>query len=158
VPLLVLVGLIVIPAREASAIGIGGYASAQTGKADWDVVLAEPIVFDEDEFGADGDALRYGVGFALDTAPARSAAFNYRLNIGAEKFEADWEDYFFDIVGPFNDSLDLGPRLTLGFTGGFVFSGYVGVIDMIDNDALTGTSSTAFFNVSVMARAGGDAY
>ena len=64
----------------------------------------------------------------------------------------------FGAGGVLGANFNIGRRFTIGVTSGFMFAGYAGVIDIFDDEEVTGRGGYGFVNVSVMGRAGGDAY
>jgi len=71
---------------NAFGLGLGVYFEGAGGTLDWKV---------EDDFGneidVDGDSKKAAFGFVLDTAVAANTVFNYRLNVGLTRFDADFD-------------------------------------------------------------------
>ena len=83
--LLLIVALLTIAQGNAFALGLGFYGTLQAGEADWDF---ENITGPDTSYDG-GDMTRLGFGFVLDTAVLKDKLFNYRLNVGFERFDAD---------------------------------------------------------------------
>lgn len=75
--------------ENAHAIGLGGYLTFGKGNSE---LNSEYDDGSEDEFESNGDAEVRGIGFLLDTAVAKDRVFNYRLQIGFEKTEYDFDE------------------------------------------------------------------
>jgi hypothetical protein len=222
---LVLLMTVAFASQSAYAIGIGGYLSGRAGSQEWDMQGDAQIVTPFGTFSADfdepidGDLTGAGLGFVLDTAPARNSVFSYRLNLGVAALNVDFDEpvlgisaindelelvgitfdnsfgfklfrvdavrlwlgprlrvglYGGELGGPFEDfdavlvelgaggvfgaNINIGDAFTIGVSGGLMYSGYAGVIDIIDDEELIGPGNTVFVNVSFMGRFGGDSY
>lgn len=66
---------------SAYAIGLGLYLNSGSGNADWTRTDE-----DDNEYDFEKDTTHTGYGFVLDTAVAKNKLFNYRLNLGMEKY------------------------------------------------------------------------
>ena len=112
---------------STQAAGLGAFANISPGAADWEVDDAGL------ELDFEGDTRRLSFGFVMDTAPAQDRLFNYRLNVGLEAFEADWDDtccemdlggvavdntFGFGVLRTDSVRLWVGPRVRVGFYGG----------------------------------------
>ncbi len=128
--LLLIFSVFLVSSRSASALGLGGYLSAQQGSADdWEI---EDVLFSGD-IESDGDLDAFGVGFVLDTAPAQDRIFSYRLNVGLERLDVDLDrfgdtaelrglvidnTFGFQVFYSEPARLWIGPRLRVGLYGG----------------------------------------
>ena len=124
-----IVMLITVMQGNAFALGLGFYGAVQGGEADWEV---------ENDFGPDlnfdgGDISKASIGFTLDTAVLKDTVFNYRLNVGPERFDADLGDtqftaelggiaadnsFGFGVLRTENVRLWVGPRVRVAIYGG----------------------------------------
>ncbi len=127
--LFVIVVMLTFAQGNAMALGLGFYGSLQAGEGDWEF---------ENNFGPDdnfdgGDLTRLGFGFVLDTAVLKDRLFNYRLDIGFERFDADLGDtpvtaelvgiaadnsFGFGVLRTEKVRLWLGPRVRVAAYGG----------------------------------------
>lgn len=114
------------PALAGPAFGV--YVAPQGGSADWDWELDGGF-----QFEPQGNTRALGAGFVLDTQPGEEGIFNYRLEVGLERMDADLEDGFdetlemlgvsathtfgFRLYGSSVVRLWLGPSIKLGFYG-----------------------------------------
>ena len=80
--------LLTLSGGRAFALGLGFYGTVQGGSGSWELENQSGFTFYDD----DGDTERFGIGFTLDTAVARNKLFNYRLNIGPERFDIDFDN------------------------------------------------------------------
>lgn len=74
-------------ASSARAVGLGFYGEVGGGNSEWE------LDFDsggEEDF--DADTSHAGFGFVLDTAVSTDRVFNYRLNVGYDRFANELED------------------------------------------------------------------
>lgn len=76
----------VVYTTQAMALGNGFYVQLGSGTADW---TAEDD-FDRWEFTS--DTSHFGVGYVLDTAAGTSRLFNYRLQLGYERYTDTIQD------------------------------------------------------------------
>ena len=107
---------------QAMAIGKGFYVHLGSGSADWTTEVDDTGF----EFDTTSDTSHFGVGFVLDTATDTDRLFNYRFQVGYEKYTDEQnnrsvkyefdslvidQDFGFGIVR--NDTLRfwLGPEL-----------------------------------------------
>lgn len=84
---------------DSSALGLGIYGGSLFGTADWKTDtfgIVDPNGTSTFDIDADGDLDGFRAGIVLDTAPKQHKIFNYRLNLGASKFDADWENIELD--------------------------------------------------------------
>jgi hypothetical protein len=111
---------------QAMAIGNGFYIQLGSGNADWTA---------EDEFDRwdfNSDTSHFGAGFVLDTAAGTNRLFNYRLQLGYEKYtdtvqnstaELQFDsfiidqDFGFAMVRNKEFRFWLGPELRFAFLG-----------------------------------------
>jgi len=113
---------------QAMAIGKGFYLQLGSGGATWDA---------EDDLGTkwsfDTDTSYAGIGFVLDTATADDRLFNYRFQVGLEKYENKTtrtgsklsmdslvidQDFGFGLVRNERLRFWLGPELRISFSAG----------------------------------------
>lgn len=122
-------------AGAASAAGLGFYATAGGGSADWD--LSTPS-----SFGSyNKDTSHGGFGIFLDTNVAKNQLFNYRLSLGAEDFKSRPgegtaiydlsgvvldQDFGFGLVRTKDVRFWLGPELRLAVFEGTVQNSLTG--------------------------------
>jgi hypothetical protein len=114
---------------SASALGLGFYGSFGSGSGEWEV---DP---DEDsDYTVDTDNEHRSFGFVLDTAVAKDKVFNYRLQVGIDKWkEKDFDggefeidgfvvdnDFGFGVVRRENFRLWLGPELRIEYGEGIL--------------------------------------
>ena len=112
---------------QTAAIGLGAYINAGFGGGDWE---AEDE--DDNESDFDTDDTGSGFGFVLDTAVAKDRVFNYRLNVGFERKDYDFEsddtleidnfvvvnDFGFGVVRTPKIRFWLGPELKIASGSG----------------------------------------
>lgn len=113
---------------QAMAIGKGFYVQLGSGSADWTTENDDSGI----EFPSSSDTGHLGVGFVLDTATAVDKLFNYRFQVGYERYTDERnnssqkydfdslvvdQDFGFGVVR--SDSLRfwLGPELRLSLSG-----------------------------------------
>lgn len=72
---------------SASALGLGFYGSLGSGSGDLEV---DPEAGTDYEFDTDNEHRSFG--FVLDTAVAKDKVFNYRLQVGLDKWEEENSD------------------------------------------------------------------
>jgi len=77
-----------ITAADAMALGLGFNLSGGGGTSEW--TLEDQWVYAE--YDEDVETGQAGIGFVLDTTVAKDGIFNYRLNIGIEEGEYEFED------------------------------------------------------------------
>jgi hypothetical protein len=116
-----------VVSTQAMAIGKGFYVHLGSGSADWTTEIDDTGA----EFDTSSDTSHLGVGFVLDTATDIDRLFNYRFQVGYERFTDERnntsqklefgslvidQDFGFGIVR--NDSLRfwLGPELRLSIS------------------------------------------
>jgi len=94
IQLISLILVSVLCMSEAMAVGLGLYFNFGNGSTDGDVEAQFEDNWDDYtfEYSYEGDTKHFGWGFVLDTAVAKNKVFNYRLNIGYEKFSDEWQD------------------------------------------------------------------
>jgi len=78
---------------ESSAIGIGGYF--EFGSADGELDSSNSAFGD-----LDYDADRYGFGVAFDTNLAQNRLFNYRVTLGYQRTDRNFNDFPFNALPP----------------------------------------------------------
>jgi hypothetical protein len=114
---------------QVSAIGLGGYFTAGSGSGEWDAEDEDDVEsdFETDDTGS-------GFGFVLDTAVAKNRVFNYRLNLGFERKDYEFEsgdtleidnfvvvnDFGFGVVRTPQIRFWLGPELKITSGSGYV--------------------------------------
>lgn len=113
---------------NAMAIGLGFNLSVGGGHTEWDIEDQYIYNTEKDE----SDDTRVGIGFIFDTAVAKNSFFNYRLNIGSESVEYDFDksgkyetsgwfmahDFGFAIVRKKNLRLWAGPEIRFSYSEG----------------------------------------
>jgi hypothetical protein len=164
IPLLLLLMVAGASADRVFALGFGGYAYGGGGPVEGS--------YDFDggpDLDMDGGTLHRGWGFVMEVHPAGRSIFNYRLNMGFEKFHAcfDFEDTSptfgpdFDAVGVAMDHtfgfavlrhdvarLWIGPTVRLGFYAGEGDIDEVGVDgDFVVAEAGVGAAFGANFHI-----------
>lgn len=72
---------------EVRAMGLGAYYTFGSGSGEWTVNTE-----DEDDVDIDTDDSGTGFGIVFDTALAKDTLFNYRLGLGLESKEYEFED------------------------------------------------------------------
>lgn len=90
--------------HDAHASGIGGYLTLGKGEVNFNENWDDSNIWDE--LKSSGDAEFYGFGFIFDTNVAKNRVFSYRLQVGFEKAEYD-----FDSVKNITTNTDLTPTL-----------------------------------------------
>ena len=112
---------------NASALGLGFYGSFGSGSGEWEV---DPE--DAPDYTVDTDNEHRGLGFVLDTAVAKDKVFNYRLQVGLDKWEEEDSagnkfeidgfvvdnDFGFGVFRRENFRLWLGPELRIEYGEG----------------------------------------
>jgi len=122
--------LLAFSGGSAFALGLGFYGTVQGGGGNWELENQSGVKFYDD----DGDTGRLGIGFALDTAVARDKLFNYRLNVGLERFDIDFDNsggttgeflglavdntFGFGVMRTEKVRLWIGPRVRVALYGG----------------------------------------
>ncbi len=111
---------------QTMAVGNGFYMQMGSGTADWN---AED---DNDRWRFDSDTSHFGAGYVMDTAAGSSRFFNYRLQLGYEKYtdtiknstsELKFNSFIIDQDFGFalvrNEAVRfwLGPELRIAFLG-----------------------------------------
>lgn len=127
--LITIVALLTVAHGNALALGLGFYGSLQAGEGDWEF---ENLAGPDDNFDG-GDLTRFGFGFVLDTAVLKDTLFNYRLDVGFERFDADLggtsvtaelvgiaadSSFGFGVLRTENVRLWVGPRVRVAAYGG----------------------------------------
>lgn len=103
---------IIILSTSLYAVGLGIAFPYGTGNTDYDIY--------------DADASQIGINFIFDTNVAKQSVFNYRLNVGVEFFNHDWEyeyyyyDYYYgyssyDYLYGTNEGIRIVTDHTFGF-------------------------------------------
>jgi len=87
IQLLVLVLVSVFLFSDVQAMGLGAYYTFGSGSGTW-TINAD----DAGEIDMDSDDSLTGFGFVFDTTLAKDMLFNYRLGLGVEKKEYEFED------------------------------------------------------------------
>lgn len=84
------VGLLslLLAAPPARAVGLGLYGGGGGGSMTWTIDPDDGSDFDED-----ADTSHGTFGFVLDTAVSTNSVFNYRLNVGADRFVSEFDDF-----------------------------------------------------------------
>lgn len=78
-------GLLCLPPTHADAAGFGAFLEYLNGNGDID--FDGDFGFDKEDY----ESNKFGVGFALDTNLAQDKLFNYRLTIGYQHTERDFD-------------------------------------------------------------------
>lgn len=114
-------------ASRASAVGIGGYLEFAGGGGEFDIDDSG-VTYTDDVTTSSGT-----LGFILDTGPGGTSPFSYRLNLGLERLDIEFDDlddtlemgglvidntFAFAAVRSPAFRLWMGPQLNLGFYGG----------------------------------------
>lgn len=117
-----------IYSTQAAAIGKGFYVQTGTGSESWTV---DYDITPQQTY--DSDTTHTGIGFVLDTATARDRLFNYRFQVGYEKYEDKPnnsgnklkmnslvidQDFGFGLVRNHSIRFWLGPEIRIAFASG----------------------------------------
>ena len=126
--ILIVMFAIVFFIPNAFALGLGFYGSLGSGKGDWEI--------DPDsgtDYEVDTENKHRSFGFVLDTAVAKDKVFNYRLQVGLDRWEEEFtktgdkfemdgfvveHDFGFGVVRRENFRLWLGPELRIEYGEG----------------------------------------
>ena len=117
-----------IYSTQALAVGKGFYLQTGSGSATWDADFDSGF-----KSSFDSDTSHTGIGFVLDTATAKDKLFNYRLQVGYEKYEDKIngsssklkmkslvidQDFGFGLVRNKNIRFWLAPEIRIAFASG----------------------------------------